>query len=213
MKLYGYWRSTAAQRVRIALNLKGIAYELVPVHLVKSGGEQHAEAFRRKNPAGLVPALELDDGRVIVQSLAIVGYLEEVQPDPPLLPDDAFHRAKVTAAAHTIAMDIHPVNNLRVGLYYKETTGRSQEDWVVWMNHWMHLGLTAFQAEVFHVGDFCYGDRPSLADVCLVPQLYNARRWGLDLAPFERLTEIEANCLKLPAFENARPENQPDRDA
>ncbi len=212
MTLYGYWRSTAAYRVRIALNLKGINAAHVSVHLVKDGGQQHTPSYVAKNPAHLVPSLELDDGIVLTQSLAIIDYLESVQPDPALLPADPVARAKVLAAAHVIAMDIHPVNNLRVVSHLADRFGADAEAKRQWMCHWMDKGFAALEQMVAKDGKFAFGDTPTLADICLVAQYYNARRWGLDLTPYPRLTEIEETCLALPAFADARPEAQPDAE-
>lgn len=210
MKLYGYWRSSAAYRLRIAFGLKGLTWEDASVHLVK--GEQRDPAFRAKNPIGLVPALDLEDGTVLTQSLAILEWLEETQRGLALLPTDPTARAKVRAAAHVIAVDTHPIQNVGVVGHLKTAHAASQEDGIEWMKHWMQRGLAAFQSLIPDDAPFAFGDVPSLADVCLVPQLYNAHRWGLDLASFNRLTSIEANCLALPAFEAARPENQPDAE-
>lgn len=207
MKLFTYWRSTTSYRVRIALNLKGVAYEAVPVNLV--AGEQNAAAYAALNPGQGVPTLVLDDGTALVQSMAILDWLDETHPEPPLLPADPLARTRVRAAALTIATDIHPVNNLRVIARLK-AMGHSQDETVAWMNDWMTRGFTAFADLIAPKGPFCFGEAPGLADLCLVPQLYNARRWGCDLAPFPRLTEIEARCLALAAFDAARPENQPD---
>lgn len=212
MKLYGYWRSTAAYRVRIALNLKGLSAEHVSVHLVKDGGQQHAEDYVAKNPTHLVPSLELQDGTVLTQSLAIIDYLEAVQPEPALLPADPIKRAKVLAAAHVIAMDIHPVNNLRVAKHLGDTFGADAEAKRQWMVHWMDTGFAALEQMVDKDSTFAFGDSPTLADICLVAQYYNARRWGVDLTAYPRLTEIEETCLALPAFADARPEAQPDAE-
>jgi len=212
MKLYTYWRSSAAYRVRIALNLKGIGADLVPIHLVRDGGEQHAEAYRSVNPNELVPALVLDDGTSITQSVAIVEYLDEVHGGPRLLPDDPKRRARVRSAALTIACDIHPINNLRVITHLKKAYGRSQSDIVDWMAHWMTLGLHAYRDLIEPTGTFSFGETPSLADACLVPQLYNAKRWNIDIPGIDRLREIEAACLALPAFAAAVPERQPDAE-
>lgn len=210
MKLYTYWRSTAAYRVRIALNLKGIETECEFVDLVKDGGQQHAADYLAINPGETVPTLVLDDGTALVQSLAIVTYLDETVPHPALLPTPAAERARVNAAAQIIACDIHPINNLRVGQYLKRELGRSQDDVVAWMHNWMRIGLTAFQDVIEDAGAFSFGERPGLADICLVPQLYNARRWSMDLTGLERLIDIEQRCLALEAFANAAPEAQPD---
>ncbi|WP_341864224.1 maleylacetoacetate isomerase [Gymnodinialimonas sp. 57CJ19] len=207
MKLYTYWRSTTSYRVRVALNLKGIAYEAVPVDLV--AGEQRAPDYAVLNPGQGVPTLVLNDGTVLTQSMAILDWLEETHPDPALLPGDAVARAQVRAAALTMATDVHPVNNLRVVGKLK-SMGHSQDEAVDWMNDWMTRGFTALSRLIRDDTAFCFGDAPGLADLCLVPQLYNAHRWGCDLTPFARLTEIEARCLALPAFDRARPETQPD---
>ena len=207
MKLHSYWRSTTSYRVRIALGMKGLAFETVPVDLVR--GEQGAAEYAALNPGQGVPTLVLDDGTVLTQSMAILEWLEEAHAVPPLLPDTPPARARVRAAALAIATDIHPVNNLRVVAKLK-SMGHGQDEAVAWMNGWMTRGLSAFAAMIEADTPFCFGDAPGLADVCLVPQLYNARRWGCDLAPFDRLTAIEARCLALPAFDTARPENQPD---
>jgi maleylacetoacetate isomerase/maleylpyruvate isomerase len=210
MKLYTYWRSSAAWRVRIALNLKNLSYEHAPVHLVR--GEQRSDAFRGINPNAVVPALQLDDSRVLTQSLAIVEYLEERYPLPALLPADPPRRAEVRAAALLIACDIHPLNNLRVTEYLKGRLGHSQEEAVAWMQHWMRAGLEAYQRSIDSAGRFSFGDAPGLADLCLVPQLYNARRWGLDLAGLERLAAIDAAAAALPAFQAAAAAAQPDAE-
>ena len=207
MKLYTYWRSTTSYRVRIALNLKGIAVTAIPVNLV--AGEQNTTDYVTLNPGQGVPTLVLDDGTVLTQSMAILDWLEEAHPDPALLPREPITRAKVRAAALTIAADIHPVNNLRV-ISKLKLMGHTQDEAITWMNGWMTRGFIAFSRLIAQDGPFCFGDPPGLADLCLVPQLYNAHRWGCDLKPFARLTEIEARCLALPAFDAARPENQSD---
>ena len=207
MKLWSYWRSTTSYRVRIVLNLKGFAYDIAPVDLVK--GEQRAPEYAAMNPGRGVPVLELDDGTRLTQSLAIIDYLDHLRPDPALLPAEPLARARTMAAVHQVALDIHPVNNLRV-VQHLETMGHSKAEVVDWMVHWMHEGLSAYQAMILPDTPFSFGDTPDLADICMVAQLYNAHRWGLDLAPFARLTAIEQACLALPAFDAARPENQPD---
>lgn len=207
MKLYTYWRSTTSYRVRIAMNLKGLDFEPVPVDL--ASGAQKAPDYAALNPGLGVPTLVLDDGTILTQSMAILDWLEEAHPDPALLPTDAVARAKVRASALTLAADIHPVNNLRVIAKLK-SMGHSHEETVAWMNDWMTSGLAAFSKLIDPDAPFCFGTVPGLADLCLVPQLYNAHRWGCDLTPFARLTEIETRCLDLPAFDAARPENQPD---
>lgn len=207
MKLYTYWRSTTSYRVRIAMNLKGLAYEPVPVNLVAS--DQKSPAYTALNPVAGVPTLVLDDGTALTQSMAILEWLETTHPDPALLPSDSVAAAQVRAAALVVACDIHPVNNLKVGAKLKEM-GHGQDDVVAWMNDWMTRGFAAYQALLPGGTEFSFGDTPGLADICLVPQLYNAHRWGCDLTPFGRLTEIEERCLARPAFEAAKPENQPD---
>lgn len=208
MKLYSYWRSTTSVRVRIVLNLKGIDYEIVPVNLVD--GDQKTDDFRAINPSQGVPALVLDDGTVLTQSMAIITYLETIRPEPRVLPEDPVERALVEAAAHTIALDIHPVNNLKIGAYLKTTLGHSQDDYVAWMNHWMHEGFTAYQSLIRPGTPFSFGETPDLADICLVGQMVNARRWGLDLSPFARLVEIDEKCRAIRAFAKGLPEAQPD---
>ncbi|MCG6883722.1 MAG: maleylacetoacetate isomerase [Silicimonas sp.] len=207
MKLYTYWRSTTSYRVRIALNLKGVGYETVAVNL--AAGEQQTEAYAALNPGLGVPTLVLEDGTVLTQSMAILDWLEETRPDPALLPADPVKRAEVRAAALGIATDVHPVNNLRVVQKLKEM-GHDQEAAAAWMNDWMTRGFAAFSKLIAPDTAFCFGNAPGLADLCLVPQLYNAHRWGCDLGPFDRLIEIETHCLALAAFDAARPENQPD---
>ncbi|GGE57114.1 maleylacetoacetate isomerase [Actibacterium pelagium] len=208
MKLYGYWRSTTSYRVRIALNLKGLDYDQTSVDLV--AGEQQDADYATLNPGQGVPTLVLDDGTVLTQSLAIIDYLDATYPDPAFLPTDAVARAKVLAAAHTIAMDIHPVNNLKVVGRLKSEHGASTDDSINWMHHWMTDGFHAYQGLLPEGPIFSFSDTPTLADICLVAQLYNAHRWGVDMTPFQRLLQIEEAAMKLPAFEAARPENQPD---
>jgi len=207
VKLYSYWRSTTSYRVRIALNLKGLTFDTTPVDLV--AGAQADPAYTALNPVAGVPTLVLDDSTVLTQSMAILEWLEAVHPEPALLPTDPVAAAQVRAAAMIVAADIHPVNNLKVGGKLKQM-GHSQDVVVAWMNDWMTRGFAAFQALLSEDTPFCFGDAPGLADICLIPQLYNADRWGCDLTDFTRLTEIEARCLALPAFDAARPENQPD---
>lgn len=210
-RLYGYFRSSAAYRVRIALNLKGIAYENVPVHLLRDGGEQHRAAYRATNPQGLVPALE-HDGRVLTQSLAIVEYLEEIQPEPALLPRDPLVRAQARAIALAIACDIHPLNNLRVLNYLRDAMRQDEAARAAWYRHWIETGLAAVETMAARAGGgpFCLGGAPTMADLCLVPQLANARRYDSAIAGFTRLLEAEKACLALPAFAAAAPERQGD---
>lgn len=212
LKLYGYWRSTAAWRVRIALNLKGLAWESVPVHLLRDGGEQRAPEFRALNPQGLVPALQAD-GELLTQSLAIIEYLDETRPRPPLLPADAAGRARVRSLAQLVAADIHPLNNLRVLQWLERHGGLDGPQREAWYRHWVVEGLGALEARLQReagTGRFCHGDSPGLADCCLVPQLYNARRYGVGLDPFPTLLRIEAACMVLDAFKAATAESQAD---
>ena len=212
LTLYSYWRSSAAYRVRIGLSLKGLAYETRPVHLVRDGGEQHADDYRSLNPQALVPML-VDGERRITQSLAILEYLDETFPKPALLPADTRGRARVRSLAMLVACDIHPLNNLRVLQYLKRENGLEQPAIDAWMLHWMREGFAAMEAMLADApgtGTFCHGETPTIADCCLVPQLYNARRFALDLSPYPTLVRIEEDCLALPAFDAARPENQPD---
>lgn len=209
MKLYSYWRSTTSYRVRIVLNLKGFEYEIAPINLVKN--QQHTSEYTALNPGKGVPMLELDNGRHLTQSMAIIEYLDTLRPEPAILPTDPFKRAQVMAAAHVIALDIHPVNNLRV-VQHLNAMGHSKDETIDWMVHWMHKGLIAYQKMIQKDTPFSFGNTPDLADICMVAQLVNARRWGLDLTPFARAVEIEQNCLKLDAFKHARPEAQPDTE-
>ena len=211
MKLYSYFRSSAAYRVRIALNLKGLPYEMDFVHLTKDGGRQHSAEFNAVNPAKLVPALRLDSGDVLTQSLAIIDYLDETHPQPPLLPVDPLQRAKVRAVALTIACDIHPIDNLRVLQYLKRTLKHEQSDIDAWYHHWIIQGFNAIEAAIAP-GPYCFGAQVTLADVCLVPQVFNARRLKVPLEAFPKIVAVESACLKLAAFDKARPENQPDAE-
>jgi maleylacetoacetate isomerase len=212
LRLYSYWRSSAAYRVRIGLNLKGLPYETVPVHLVRDGGEQHSPAFRETNPQQLVPVLQ-HGGRTIRQSMAILEYLDETWPDAPLLPAVSRDRARARAIAQAVACDIHPLNNLRVLRYFEHTWGVPQAERDDWVRHWIDEGFAAIEAMLAgHVatGAYCEGDTPTIADCCLIPQAYNARRFGVDISRYPTIARIEANCLALPAFDAARPERQPD---
>jgi maleylpyruvate isomerase len=210
MKLYNYFRSSAAYRVRIALHLKGVPFEYAPIHLVK--GEQHAETYRALNRQELVPTL-CDGETVVTQSLAIIEYLDERHPDPPLLPSSPAARARVRAIALSIACDIHPLNNLRVLRYLTRTLGASDEAKDAWYRHWIEAGLTALEGQLAAdatTGSCCHGDTPTIADLCLVPQLANARRTNIPLEPYPTLTRIDAHCRALDAFIRAAPERQPD---
>ncbi|HBK55313.1 MAG TPA: maleylacetoacetate isomerase [Xanthomonadales bacterium] len=212
LRLYSYWRSSAAYRVRIALNLKQLPHEVVPVDLLKDGGEQHSEAYRRLNPQGLVPLL-LHGSRAIGQSLAIIEYLDETWPDRPLLPTTVRERARVRALAQAIACDIHPLNNLRVLRFFKDEWQVPQSERDGWVEHWIRTGFATLEtllAESPSTGVFCEGERPGLADCCLVPQVYNARRFNVDLAAFPTIARIDAACRARPEFDAARPERQID---
>ncbi len=211
MKLYSYFRSSAAYRVRIALNLKGLPYEMVPVHLTKDGGQQRKPEFRALNPQMRVPALALSGGEVLTQSLAIIEYLDEIHAEPPLLPADALERAKVRAVAQMIACDIHPLNNLVVLQYLKRAMKHEQPEIDTWYHHWVTEGFIAIEA-MLGPGPYACGAHVTLADVCLVPQVANARRFKVPLDKFPKIVAIDAACLKLPAFDKARPENQPDAE-
>ena len=212
MRLYGYWRSSAAYRVRIALALKGLTYEHVGVHLAK--GEQHRPEFAAINPQQLVPALQ-DGGHLLHQSLAIIEYLEEEHPLPRLLPTDAAERARVRSLAQIVACEIHPLNNLRVLNYLTGQLGISEEQKLTWYRHWVTTGFVAFEERLTRepwTGRFCHGDTPGFADIALVPQIANARRFKVDLTPFPVIRRIGDECTKLEAFRKAAPENQPDAD-
>ena len=212
MKLYTYFRSSAAYRVRIALNLKGLAYEAIPVHLLRGGGEQKQSAYKDLNPLGLVPTL-VTDAAVFTQSLAIMEWLDETCPEPPLLPKPADARAQVRAIAHTIASDIHPLNNLRVLGYLTKTLGMTDEQKSAWIRHWIEDGLLAVERLLVTTGTrgrYCYGDTPSMADCCLVPQVFNARRFHCNLDHLPILGGIVAACEELEAFRAAAPAQQPD---
>ena len=215
LRLYSYWRSSAAYRVRIGLNLKGLRYETVPVHLVRDGGEQHQAEYAALNPQQLVPTLT-HGVRVIRQSLAILEYLDEAWPSPRLLPMTARDRARVRSLAQLVAADIHPLNNLRVMRYFEQTWSVPQSERDEWTKHWIVEGFDAMEALLANdaaTGTYCHGQTPGLADCCLVPQVFNARRFGVDMAAFPTIARIEQACLELPAFADARPEKQPDAQA
>jgi len=214
MKLYTFFRSSASYRVRIALNLKGIRYEQAPIHLRRAGGGQLQPAFKAINPQALVPALE-DNGRILTQSLAIIEYLDEKFPNPRLLPKDPADKAFVRSMALVIACEVHPIQNLRVLSYVKSAYNQTDEQVNRWSQHWMNLGFTALEQLIVaqpNRGRFCFGDTPTLADICLVPQLGNARRYGCDLSQYPAIQGIEKNCMALPAFSDAAPEKQPDAE-
>jgi maleylacetoacetate isomerase len=211
VKLYSYFRSSAAYRTRIALNLKGLTYETASVHLTKGGGQQHAPEFRAINPQRRVPALALSGGEVLTQSLAIIEYLDEVFPEPPLLPADAVARARVRALAQVIACDIHPLNNTSPLFYLKSTLKHDQDAINAWYAHWVTVGFEAVEA-MLRPGPYAFGAQVGLADICLVPQVANARRLNVPLDKFPKIVAIDAACLKLAAFDKARPENQPDAE-
>jgi maleylacetoacetate isomerase/maleylpyruvate isomerase len=206
MRLYSYFRSSAAYRVRIALNLKGVAYEQVPINLLK--GEQASETYAAVNPQKRVPALD-HGGTILLQSPAILEYLDEVHPEPPLLPMGAVQRARVRAVAALIGCDIHPLNNVGPLRYLKHRMRHEQAEIDAWYRHWIEEGFAALEALV-EPGPFAFGDRVSLADVYLVPQVYNARRFGVSLDPFPKISRIEAACTALRPFAEAAPERQPD---
>ena len=212
MKLFGYYRSSAAFRVRIALNLKGLEVDHRFVHLRR--GEQSAPEYGALNPQGLVPMV-IEGPQVLTQSLAIIEYLEETHPEPALLPKEPIERARVRAIAQAIACDIHPLNNLRVLRYLIGPLKVSDEAKNEWYRHWLVEGLTALERSLTPAagtGTFCHGDKPTLADVCLVPQVYNAERADVDLSPFPRITKIVTACRELRAFQDADPAKQADAE-
>lgn len=209
--LYGYWRSTAAYRVRIALNLKELSYENRFIHLVKSGGEQKQASYLSINPEGLVPTLQ-DGDEIITQSLAIIEYLDEQYQLPALLPSSPAGRAFVRSIAQIIASDTHPLNNLRVLRYLQGQFKLSDDDKMTWYHHWVHQSFSALEKKIAlkKQGLFCYGETPTIADICLIPQIYNAKRFNCDLSAYPTLMAINEACLKHPAFIDAQPERQPD---
>ena len=214
MKLYTFYRSSASFRVRIALNLKGLTYDQVPIHLRRGGGEQLMANYRAINPQALLPTLE-DSGRHLTQSLAIIEYLDETHPNPPLLPKSAADRALVRSMALVIGCEVHPIQNLRVLNYVKKEYNQTDEQVNRWAQHWIDLGLGALEQMITAQtarGKFCFGDSPTLADICLVPQLGNARRFDCDLSRYPSILSIEKACIAIPAFADAAPEKQPDAE-
>lgn len=207
LKLYDYFRSSASYRVRIALNLKQLGYETLTIHLLKNGGEQHSETYQHINPQALVPALQ-DGNNILTQSIAIIEYLNDLHPEPPILPAHPLEKARVRAFALTIAADLHPLNNLRVINYLTEKLHMPEEEKTAWYHHWLHKGLSALEKELEKhppSDRFCFGNQPTLADICLVPQLFNARRFNCNLEPYPSLVRVDANCQKLDAFTKAYP--------
>jgi maleylpyruvate isomerase len=214
MKLYSYFRSSAAYRVRIALNLKKLPYEYLPVHLLRNGGEQHASAYRELNHDAVVPTL-IDNGNVLQQSIAIIEYLEETHPQPPLLPGTPVERAFVRGVALQVACEIHPVNNLRVLRYLKRTVGANDEVKDEWYRHWITSGFAALEEHLVasrRSGAFCFGDTPTIADACLIPQVFNADRFKIDMSAFPTIRRINDHAMQLSAFADAAPGTQPDSE-
>jgi maleylacetoacetate isomerase len=214
MKLHTYFRSSAAYRVRIALNLKGIDYEAVPVHLIRDGGQHHAPAYLNINPSGMVPTLQ-DERGTLTQSMAILEYLEETHPAVPLLPVDPLGRARVRELAQIVSCDIHPLNNLRVMRYLVDELGISDDAKTTWLKHWIVEGFASVESHLARhpgTGKFCHGDTPTIADCFLIPQAFNAIRFDIDLAPYENIARIYGNCIELPAFVKAHPAQQPDAE-
>ena len=213
MKLYTYFRSSAAYRVRIALNLKGLAFEPAFVHLPRGEHRAPAPGYGAVNPQALVPTLE-DGGKRLTQSLAIIEYLDETQPQVPLLPKDPLGRARVRSLSMLIACEIHPLNNLRVLQHLKRTLGQNDEQVNAWYRHWIADGLARFEADLAHsaTGRFCHGDTPTMADCCLAPQVFNAQRYQCDTAPYPAAMRVFAECMKLESFDRAQPSKQPDAE-
>jgi maleylacetoacetate isomerase len=210
VKLYTYFRSSAAFRVRIALNVKDLRYESLFVHLAK--GEHRRPEYTKVNPQGLLPTLELDDGIRLNQSLAIIEYLEDKHPRPPLLPSDAVGKARVRGLAELVACEIHPLNNLRVLQHLKRSLGQSEEQVNAWYRHWIADGLAKLEAQLDPKAKFAYGDAPTMADCCLVPQIFNAKRYDCDLAPYPTTMRVFEQCMRLEAFDRAQPAKQPDAE-
>ena len=212
MKLYNYFRSSASFRVRIALGLKGLAYDYVPVHIAK--GEHKAADYQAVSPAMLVPTLQLDAGDLLSQSMAIIEYLDEAHPQPPLLPADALGRAHVRALSQLIACEIHPINNLRVLKYLTAQLKVSEDDKNAWYRHWVRSGLEAFEGQLAALpqGRYCFGDTPTLADCCLVPQIFNGKRFNVNFDGLPRTMAAFEACMALDAFANAQPSRCPDNE-
>lgn len=215
MKLYSYFRSSASFRVRIALALKGLPYDYVPIHLVRGGGEQLSASYRQINPDALVPALE-DGSNLLTQSLAIIEYLDETHPEPPLLPASAVDRAYVRSVALQVASEIHPVNNLRVLQYLKKRFGLSEDDKTEWYRHWIEVGFSSLENKLAtdaRVKSFVFEDTPTIADLCLVPQVWNARRFNISLDAYPTIVRLCSNAMEIEAFQSAEPLNQPDAES
>lgn len=215
MKFHGYFRSSSSYRCRIAFNLKGVDYDFVPVHLVKDGGQQKTESYKAMNPQGLVPTLETDDG-ILTQSPAILEWLDETYPEPRLLPSNPFERARVRAFAQVIACEVHPLQNLRVLQYLKTSYGQDQEGVNAWCQRWIGDGLNACEAllEKHNAGaDFCFGETPGMGDVYLMPQVFSAARFGVEMSDFHNINRIADNCSKVEAFNLAHPAKQPDAES
>ncbi len=215
LKLYSYWRSSAAYRVRIALNIKNLEFELIPVHLVRNGGEHRSAEFMELNPQGLVPVLT-DGGRVFRQSMAIIEYLEEAYPDNPLLTAEIRGRARIRSLAQIVACDMHPLNNLRVLMYLEKELGVKGNAKMDWYHYWLREGFEAFESMLTQsptTGEFCEGDDPSMADCFLIPQVYNALRFEHDMRPYPEIQRIYENCMACEEFSKAAPENQPDAES
>ena len=213
MRLYNYFRSSASFRVRIALAIKGLPYDYAAVHLVK--GEHKADGYAAVSPANLVPTLELDDGTLLGQSMAIIEYLDETHPEPPLLPRDPLARAQVRALAQMIACEIHPLNNLRVLKYLVRDLKVDEEAKNTWYRHWVRSGLEAFERQLatLPASRYCFGDTPTLADCCLVPQIFNGQRFNVDFTGLDRTMAAFDACMALPAFQQAQPSRCPDNEA
>ena len=206
MKLYSYFRSTAAYRVRIAMNLKAVEYEQIPVNLLT--GEQQSEDYKAINPEGLVPCLETEQGR-LTQSLAMLEWLEEMYPEPSIIPGDAWQKAQARSLAYAVSCDIHPVNNLRILKFLQKEWQQSDENKINWYKHWIDIGFTAIESRLNNK-KFCCSHQPSIADICLIPQVFNALRFKMDMTEYPNIESIYQNCNTLPAFIKATPENQED---